>query len=244
MGPILFNLFINDIVNIPGCKKILFADDTVLYVEGNTFCECIEDIKSILKHLSEWLFENKLLANESKTKLMLISRHRVPDLPVIFFNNVALEWVSNIKYLGTIIDNKLKFNEHVNYICTRLSQMKGIFYSLSHFVPRDILINIYSGLVYPIITYNIVVWGGVNRTATNRINVLINGILRHILRVKFQNYRPDISTSDMYKNLSILKFKDVYKMFLLKFIHKVYYDRTDIFEKFFSPLLPQTTYST
>ena len=49
--------------------------------------------------------------------------------------------------------------------------MKGIFYSLSHLVSRDILINIYSGLLYPIITYNIIVRGGVNHIATNRINV-------------------------------------------------------------------------
>ena len=99
---------------------------------------------------------------------MLISRHIVPNLPVMYFNNIALEWVSNIKYLGTIIDNRLNFNEHVNYICMRLSQMKGIFYSLSNFVPRDILINIYSGLVYPIITYNIIVYMGRSKSDCNK----------------------------------------------------------------------------
>ena len=41
LGPMIFNLYINDIVRIQNCKIILFADDTLIYITSNAMNETI-----------------------------------------------------------------------------------------------------------------------------------------------------------------------------------------------------------
>ena len=113
---------------------------------------CVEKMKRLIEELSEWLNNNKLVANVSKTKLMLITPRPYENLPDIYFNGVKLNWVSQIKYLGIVIDNKLTFSLQVGEIYQRISRMHGIFYSLSLLVPQKMLLTIYYSLAYPIIT--------------------------------------------------------------------------------------------
>ena len=244
LGPFLFNLFINDVVNLPLCEKILFADDTVLYVSALSFEECINNIIQVIDFLRVWLNRNQLLINTDKSKLMLITSKTHPHLPPVYFDNRPIEWVHCIKYLGVLIDDRLSFNSQVDSVCTKLSKFRGLTYSLQSIVPQNILIRIFYGLIYPALTDNIVIWGGLNITNCNRIQILLNQILRNILGVKYDaNNRPLLSTDSMYKQLKILKFRDIHRYFLLKFFHFIHFERFDIFIKHFEPLLPQNNYA-
>ena len=245
MGPFLFNLFINDIVNLPLCKKILFSDDTVLYVSASSFDECLTSVTQVINSLKAWLKVNKLLINIDKSKLMLITSKMHPDLPPVYFDNQPIEWVRCIKYLGVFIDDRFSFNLQVASVCTKLSKFKGLTYSLQSIIPQCILIRIFYALIYPVLTNNIVLWGGLNGTNCNRIQILLNKILRNILGVKYDaNNIPLMPTNSMYKQLRILKFRDIHRYFLLKFFHFIYYERFDIFIKNFETLLPQNNYVT
>ena len=84
LGPLLFNLFINDIVNICDCDKVLFADDAVFYVSASDLKLCIEKVKILNHKISEWLENNKLVPNVIKTKLMLFTPRHVESLLDIF----------------------------------------------------------------------------------------------------------------------------------------------------------------
>ena len=243
LGPLLFNLFINDICNIKLAKKVLFADDTVLYVTDLTLSGCIEKTKHVINELTQWLFENKLLANKEKTKLMLISPRVVTHLPNIEFNGSTLQWVNSIDYLGITLDHKLNFNIQVDEVCKRLNSHLGVIYSLSPFVPRTTLVNIYNTLVYPTLINNIIIWGCMNKSNENRIQVILNKILRVILKVRYNdNHVPLTSVNSMFKELGLLKFRDVYEYFILKFIHFVSYKRFDVFLENFARLLPTSRY--
>ena len=120
----------------------------------------------------------------------------------------------------------------------------GMFYSLSSSLPRNVLLQLYNCLVYPSIIQNIIIWGGVEETHRRRVRVLMNKILRLILRVKYESHIPQMRTTDMYRQLGLMKFDDVYDYFLLKFIHFIQYDRFDLFINFFSGFLPSNVYST
>ena len=62
---------------------------------------------------------NKLKLNKNKTKLLEINM----DNNIIFkINNVIIEKVNSIKYLGFIIDKELKFNDHMEFICKRIGK--------------------------------------------------------------------------------------------------------------------------
>ena len=245
LGPLLFNIFINDIVNVGDAKKVLFADDAVFYVTAETINLCIDKMRTLIGKLSEWLRNNKLIPNVNKTKLMMFTPRPVDDLPDIFFDGKKLEWVPNIKYLGMTIDNKLNFSLHTQEVYRKLSKYQGIFYSLSSLLPQSTLLSVYYSLVYPVIIQNVIIWGGVPVANLRNINVTINKILRYILKVEYDdNNVPLMPTNNMYKTLKLLKFEDIYRYFLLKFLHFSFYNNNEIFRKHFLPLMPRHTYST
>ena len=114
LGPLLFNLFINDIGEQVDGNTVLFADDTVLHVSSPSFENCVAMIESVIMIITRWLDNNRLIANIEKTKLMMITNKSVEYLPDILFKGVRLDWVQSIKYLGLYIDNNLTFNFHID----------------------------------------------------------------------------------------------------------------------------------
>ena len=157
LGPLLFNLFINDIFTaVPG-KKVFYADDGVFYVTSDTLADCVEVMKNVIKCLSCWLFNNKLVPNLSKTKLMLFTPKFVDVLPNIYFNDAALEWIKSIEYLGVIVDDRLNFVLQSEAVCRKLSKVNGIFYATKNLLPRQTLVNMYNCLAYTTIIQNIII---------------------------------------------------------------------------------------
>ena len=68
-GPLLFIVYINDLPRcIKHCCVNMYADDTVLYLAGPTVHNLIFSINQDLQCLSEWLENNNLVLNVSKTK--------------------------------------------------------------------------------------------------------------------------------------------------------------------------------
>ena len=216
LGPFLFNIFINDITLITKSKVILFADDAAFYITDDCFQSCMDKLNQLIEVLSEWLTFNRLVPNIGKTKLMLITTRIVPDLPIVLFNGIELEWVDSFKYLGTVIDRKLNFNCHVDQVCKSLSKMRGVIYAVSDLIPSNILLTLYKSLVLPLLINNIIIWGCTGVTNRNRLTISVHKILRLILKVKHnENNVTLMPVNEMYKYLKILKFID----FLLKFAY-------------------------
>ena len=245
LGPLLFNLFINDIVNVGIAEKVLFADDAVFYVTAKTLPLCIEKLKKLINELSDWLKNNKLVPNVTKTKLMMFTPRPTEMLPDIFFDGKRLEWVTDFKYLGVIIDGKLNFSLQAAEVYRKLSKMQGVFYSLSSLLPKPTLLTIYYSLVYPVVSQSIIIWGGVPVANIRNIKTTMNKILRSILKVKHdENNIPLMQTNEMYKSLNLLKYENIYEYFLLNFAHLVLYGSNDLFEEYLMPLLPHHQYNT
>ena len=70
LGPLLFLLYINDIVNISqDIFLLLFADDTNLFINGKNISKMSELLNNELKKVVEWLHSNKLSLNVKKDSL-------------------------------------------------------------------------------------------------------------------------------------------------------------------------------
>ena len=212
LGPLLFDIFINDITHVGNAAKVLFADDAVFYVTAPTLALCIEKLNKLIRELSEWLKNNKLIPNTTKTKLMMFTPRHTRILPDVFFNGAKVEWVNEFKYLGIIIDNSLNFSVQAREVYKKLSKMQGVVYSLSSLLPKPALLTIYHSLVYSQVSQNIIIWGGVAEVNIKNIKIYLNKILRSILGVKYdENNIPLVSINEMYKSLNLLKFEDIYK---------------------------------
>jgi hypothetical protein len=245
LGPFLFSLFINDIALIPDVRCILFADDAAFYVHGDTLDAATLAMERFISRLSSWLVSNRLVAHESKTKLMLFTPRPVADLPNIRFFGTVLEWVDDIKYLGVILDNKLSFSKQIDLVSQKLSKARGILYAVSSMLPISSLKMLYYSLAYSHVAQSVIVWGGVSSNKLKPISTQINSILRTILKVKYDSNRiPLMSTNCMYRALSLLKLEDIHRYFILKFCHYAFFVDTFSYNRFFATLVPTHDYGT
>lgn len=154
LGPLLFLIYINDLPNSTNDRMVLFADDcTVVYNNES-------DINRSICSIIEWLENNNLLINIDKTKLMHFKQktnHKL-DTKVEYLGK-EVELTTTTKFLGVHIDNNLKWQTHIEFLCKKISQSSYSLYLLSKKVSLPSLLVAYHGYVVSRLRYAIIFWG-------------------------------------------------------------------------------------
>ena len=99
LGPLLFIIYINDILNELECEGLLFADDTSLTTWGEDANITTAAISRDLQKILEWSKIWKVTFNESKTKDMIFTNKVMNNSPPIMFNNTLVDKVVSHKHL-------------------------------------------------------------------------------------------------------------------------------------------------
>jgi hypothetical protein len=219
LGPLLFNIYINDIGNL-NLKSIpnLFADDNAMFYFDADISENIRNAQSDLNILQEYFRLNKLTLNVEKSKFMNICpRNKVvsPFLP-LKFNKIPLGEVSEYKYLGITIDNHLVWDKHINKIRNKIACRVGIIRKLSYFLPQKILLMLYYSLIHCNFEYLCLIWGSAANFYLKPIQVLQNRCLKYIYRLSSQ-----YPTIELYEKCKILPIKGIYCQQICSFVNSV-----------------------
>ena len=123
LGPILFIMYLNDMKRVfRYCDINLFADNTVLFIEGKHLSECVEHLNEELHSLSDWLKFKKLKLNIGKTKYLIISSRVNIDNFRILIDSETIDRVREIKYLGVIIDDNLTLKYHIYNVIKKIAK--------------------------------------------------------------------------------------------------------------------------
>ena len=142
LSPLLFLLYVNDLPNcLAHSKPSLFADDTNI----STSAECMEDLEkrlnSDLENIYQWLVSNKLTLNLTKTEYMIIvSRQRLNKIelsPDIKISGQLVKRVKTTKCLGMIIDDKLRWEGHIDDLSKEVSRGIGAMKLIKPYVPKN-----------------------------------------------------------------------------------------------------------
>ena len=120
LGPILFNILINDIF-------LLFASDLYNFADDNTITaavETIQDLVQTLKGKTEtalcWMDNNDMIANPEKFKAIVPSKRKQNlDKVAFVLRDQTISATENDDLLGITIDNKLSFEKHISKLCRR-----------------------------------------------------------------------------------------------------------------------------
>ena len=70
------------------------------------------------------------------------SRIKTNDVNVIMQQN-NIERVNSTKFLGLIIDDKLKWHEHIQQVTHKIARSVGILYKIRHYLNKQTLLNMY-----------------------------------------------------------------------------------------------------
>ena len=227
LGPLLFLVYINDIVNCSSkFRFVLYADDTNLLLSDRNIPSLHENLISEFDKVLQWLNCNKLMLNVNKTKLMFFQNHSVRNiLPPFQLNNQTIAQVEQAKFLGVQIDCNLNWKFHIDCVCSKLSKTCGILYKIRNQLTKDTLISIYYTLCYPLLIYCLPIWGCTWPSFLHTIFVAQKKILRCILYKK----RYDSVLGD-FTRMNLLQFPFVLKYFVTIFVHKNLHVHNDIFK--------------
>ena len=138
LGPLLFNIFVNDIVNVDvNTRFVIYADDTTLFFSSNSPAGLIITANEVLSKLHSWSLKNGLTINPGKTKAVLFrskNTHVIIEEDLVL-NNAKIELVNYVKSLGVMLDQNMTWCSHIDFLVGKLSQITGILHSL-YYLPR------------------------------------------------------------------------------------------------------------
>ena len=77
------------------------------------------------------LCTNKLSISLSKTNFMISSESKRPRISRIHINNYQIEITDHVRFLGVLIDSRLTWKNHINYISTKLRTVSFVIYKAS-----------------------------------------------------------------------------------------------------------------
>lgn len=163
-GPGFWNVSIDDIFDLSDAQDIeieCFADDTIVKIFDKNIDNLELKTNDVLNKLKQWADNNKLSFNVSKTNCALFTRKLKYRKPEIYFNGEKLQFVTAFKHLGVMIDTKLSWRSHANYIKAKVAQFVNNllrFAKINFGIDSKALEMIYKGAVLPAIGYGIPVW--------------------------------------------------------------------------------------
>ena len=86
--------------------------------------------------------------------------------------------MNKTKSLGLIIDDNLKWDDHIQYICSKVGRNIGLIEHIKHCIPKRSSILLYKSLVEPYFRYGNTVWGLCNSILIDKLQTLQNRIAR------------------------------------------------------------------
>ena len=169
LGPLLFILYINDICNITEKGKfVLFADDTNIFVAAESKEKAYSVANEVLQAVSKYMEVNLLHINVKKCCYMYFSPFKRAKSDIdetndlnLAINSKIIKRVSQTKFLGVIIDDKLTWKPHISSLNKKLSSICGRIYRIIKCLPESLYKQIYHSLFESHIGYAISVWGGI-----------------------------------------------------------------------------------
>ena len=133
LGPLLFFLFINDLLDRVTSRTRLFADDCLAYRHIQTLEDCLQ-LQCDLDSLAQWESTWGMPFHPDKCNVLRVTKRRTPISFSYKFNGQELVEVSTSMYLGVDLSSSLQWKEHIDRTVKKANGVLG-------FLRRNLRIN-------------------------------------------------------------------------------------------------------
>ena len=170
--------------------QYFFADVSNLFINGKDVSKIEQELNEELSNIASWLKIDKLSLDVNKTQFMIFSRkqNQIENI-VIRIEGQIIECVTQTKFLGLIIDEKLTWRNHVNHISTKIAKGIGILIKARFCLNKETLVSLYHTFIYPYLTYCNSVRGYSFLYYLNRLHSLQKKAVRIISQVNWKTHR-------------------------------------------------------
>ena len=182
LGPLLFNIYINDIffqfVDTHVCN---FADDTTLSACSIKMDDLLHELEDNTLSAILWFENNYMKLNQSKCHFLTCG---TPEHLWVKVGDERIWESQSEKLLGITVDKNLSFNLHLKTLCKNVNQKVSALARVVRFLPfhkRHIILKTFIESQF---SYCPLVWMFCSRT----MNKKINRIHDRALRLVYQDY--------------------------------------------------------
>ena len=192
LGPILFNIFLNDLLDVLTNSDIYnFADDNTISVIAKNRDALLKTLKSESEIAINWFKNNSMIVNPDKFQLMLLHKSSTQNsVQKLELANNEIESENMVTLLGVTIDNKLTFDEHISKLCNKASMQLNAIQRLSNYMGSKELEVMLNSFIYSNFNYCPLVW----HFSSNKSLEKIEKIHKRCLRLVLNDYDSDYKT--------------------------------------------------
>lgn len=220
IAPTLFLIYIDSLcrIDLNSAQIISFADDTAVLFGGNTWNDVNKAAEMGFSKINKWLNHNLLTVNLDKTKFITfrIKNDNLPEtenftLRVHDCKEInecqcyKLARTDTIKYLGVVVDQNLRWIDHIKLLVGRVRKLIYIFKGLKHINDENTIRNVYFCLCQSIISYAITTWGGASKTHMLELERAQRAVLK-VMGNKPYYY----STTQLYSEMKLLTVRQLF----------------------------------
>ena len=199
LGPLLFNIFGNDLFYfIKQSTLYNYADDNTIsysHVDVNTVLSVLE---SDCKLAIEWFTSNFMQANPDKFQVLFLYPGVSDDFPEhIPINETHISRCKQVKLLGVIFDDKLKFDKHVSVLCGKASRQLNALIRISRNLGYKQRFRIYETFILSNFNFCPIVWHYCSLTSTKNMEKIQKRALRFLTKDTESNYSQLLEKTNM-----------------------------------------------
>ena len=181
LGPILFNVFINDFNYIFNSANLHgFADDNTLIAMS----KLLETLKNALFKECDvalkWLDENRMLANPSKFQAIFSTKSNEHIITQLQINNQIIESKQSVDLLGTEIDDKLKFDSYIKKLCRRAAGQLNSLYRFRKYFSTFSKKLALTSFIFSNFNYCPLIWHFSSAKSINKVELIQNRALNFL----------------------------------------------------------------
>ncbi|GFV40034.1 probable RNA-directed DNA polymerase from transposon X-element [Trichonephila clavipes] len=218
LGPLLFNIYINDIPTHPQTSTNIYADDTVTLATYKNHNTITIALNNHLKLLETFFDTWKIKINIDKTIAVLFTNRKTQPTPPTLYST-QLQCSQSTKYLGLTLDKKLTWKQHIIQTRDKFRRAQRAIFPL---IGRNSELNLYNKLLLytavlrPILTYGSPVWNYAANSNIKILEVAQNSLIRNI--VKANRYARN---SKIYEDIKIIPFKAYIQKLAISFFNSL-----------------------
>ena len=168
LGPLLFNIFINDIFNVLNKSTLYnYADDNTLsysHENADTLIQVLQcDCSAILK----WFDQMK--ANPDKFQAISFGKRGIRDINNFTCESVSIPCEESVSLLGVDFDHLLSFKNHITVICKKAARELAVLKRIGHFLTVEGKLMIYKSFIMSNFNYCPLIWHFCSQTSTIKL---------------------------------------------------------------------------
>ena len=223
LGPTLFLIYINDIMERVSSPMRLFADDSAVYREISS----VEDHHALQKDLDAltlWSEEWQMDFNIKKCVHLPITRKRKPSVFEYTMRGEALSRVLKYDYLGVTTSHDLRPAGHVTRITNRARSTLGVVRRTLKACTQAVKEKAYQALVRPKLEYAACSWNPHTDTDVRALEQ----VQREAARFVTGQYQRTTSVSGLIKDLGWDSLESRRMLSSCTMFHRIYHQYVNI----------------